>query len=380
MEQEKLVGAMRADSVSDDRNAIEQGDRVLLIIEDDPTFAGVVLDIARTQGFKGIVALDGETGLRMAHDFMPDAITLDLRLPNVDGWKLLDELKRDTRTRHIPVQVVSVVDRSRGSIVNAISYLEKPVTQQGLEGALTHISAYLDKKVKQMLVVEDDAVQRTSIKEMLGAEDLTITEAPTGEEALAALKSAIFDCIVLDLSLPDMAGFEVLKRARKLAQHKNTPVIIYTSKDLTKSEEAQMKRYAATVITKSAGSSERLLDETAMFLHRVIEKMPEAPREILRKREKPTTLKSSKTNGKQERSKLPTVNITMTQPQEPQTSDLAGKKVLIVDDDIRNIFALTGALESQGMYVLFEESGPAGIETLKNTSGKEVVLMDVMMP
>jgi len=379
MQPEALVGALRAETVRDDRENIQDGDRVLLVIEDDPTFAGVVLDIARAQGFKGLVALDGESGLAMAHQYMPDAITLDLRLPTLDGWKLLDELKRDTRTRHIPVQVVSVVDRSRGAIMNAISYLEKPVTQEGLEGAMTHIKEYLDRGVKEMLIVEDDAVQRTSIKEMIGAEDVHITEAATGQEALDALKSNRYDCMVLDLSLPDMAGFEVLKKSKRQAQHKHMPVIIYTSKDLSKQEEAQLKKYAATIITKSAESSEHLLDETALFLHRVVEKLPDGKKDIVKKRERPREFAPTQTNGLGQASNVPTVTLNVSQGGD-EAGDLVGKKVLIVDDDVRNIFALTSALESQGMVVLFEESGPAGIETLKNTSGIEVVLMDVMMP
>ncbi|MEA2554164.1 MAG: hypothetical protein QOJ65_2340 [Fimbriimonadaceae bacterium] len=375
-----VLGIERPVGIADDRDNLNENDRVLLIVEDDPSFAGVVMEIGRGQGFKCIVALDGQMGLQMAHEYMPNAITLDLKLPTLDGWKLLDELKRDTRTRHIPVQVVSVVDSSRGSAMNAISYLEKPVTQQALEGAMTHIKEFVDRDVKQMLIVEDDAVQRTSIREMLGADDLNITEAATGKEALESLKAGKFDCMVLDLSLPDMAGFEVLKRAKRQAQHKQMPVIIYTSKDLTKHEEAQLKRYAATIITKGAESSEHQLDETAMFLHRGVEKLPESKREILRSREKPTELKPPKTNGRGRKSNAQAISMKTPTTGEAKPGELVGRKVLIVDDDVRNIFALTSALESQGMQVLFEESGPAGIETLQGTSGIEVVLMDVMMP
>ena len=380
MNSEALVSALKPETVRDDRDSIQSDDRVLLIVEDDPTFAGVVLDIARSQGFKGILAHDGETALEMAHDYMPDAITLDLRLPNLDGWKVLDELKRDTATRHIPVQVVSVVDRAHGSMMNAISYLEKPVTRDALEGAMTHINEFIDKGVKDMLIVEDDVVQRTNIVDMLGAEDVKITEAATGQDALNALKNRTFDCMVLDLSLPDMAGFEVLKKSKRQPQHKGMPVIIYTSRDLSRQEEAQLKKYAAAIITKGAESSERLLDDTALFLHRVVEKMPEPKRDILLKREKPRDQSLPQTNGRSKASKNPTVALNVSQSIETSEGDLLGRKVLIVDDDVRNIFALTSALESQGMTVLFEENGPAAIETLKNTSGIEIVLMDVMMP
>jgi HAMP domain-containing protein/signal transduction histidine kinase/CheY-like chemotaxis protein len=368
----------RTRTIADDREIISDGDRVLLIIEDEPSFAEILLDAARSQGFKGVVALDGDEGTELARTLRPDAISLDLKLPGSDGWKVLDDLKRDIATRHIPVQVVSVVDRHRATSMNAISYLEKPVTREALEGAFSHVKAFVDRQVKELLLVEDDAVQRTSITELLGDADVNITSAETGEQALEILATRTFDCMVLDLSLPDMAGFEVLRKAKRQDSHKSLPVVIYTSKDLSKQEEAQLKRYAAKIITKGASSSDDLLDETALFLHRVVEKMPPTKRDVLKGRRRAGSLQTRKLATRRKQSNGKTVPVPITPLN--GSSALAGKKVLLVDDDIRNIFALTSALEVQGMSVYFEESGAQGIAALQANSDIDVVLMDVMMP
>ncbi len=368
----------RPRSIDDDRHDIAQGDRVLLVIEDEPSFAEILLDAARAQGFRGVVALSGEEGLNLARELLPDAISLDLKLPGADGWKVLDELKRDNATRHIPVQVVSVVDKHKATSMNAISYLEKPVTREAIDGAFAHVKAFVDRDVKELLLVEDDAVQRTSIIELLGDADVHITAADSGKAALDALATTTFDCMVLDLSLPDMAGFEVLRKAKRQDAHKSMPVIIYTSKDLSRQEEGQLKRYAATIITKGATSSERLLDDTALFLHRVVEKMPPIKRDIVKKRSRPASIAAPKQPSKKKQSngKAQPVGSGPVIP----TGELVGRKVLIVDDDIRNIFALTSALEVQGMTVNFEESGRAGIDALQTDPNIDLVLMDVMMP
>jgi CheY-like chemotaxis protein len=213
-------------------------------VEDDVHFARILLDMAREKGFKGIVALRGDTALTMARDYKPDAITLDLQLPLIDGWTVLDHLKRDPSTRHIPIQVISVVDRQRGATVGAIAYLEKPVSSEALEGAFSHIKGFIDRDVKDLLIVEDDEVQRNSIVEMIGNRDVKTTAVATGEDALAQLKTKHFDCMVLDLGLPDMAGFDLLKRVKRQAKYRDLPVVIYTSRDLTKQEETQLKKYA----------------------------------------------------------------------------------------------------------------------------------------
>jgi CheY-like chemotaxis protein len=271
------------------------------------------------------------------------------------------------------------MDRDKGTAMGAISYLEKPVTSQAVEGAFTHVKNFIDRDVRELLVVEDDEVQRSSITELLKAADVNVTAVPTGEAALAALKKSHFDCVVLDLSLPDMAGFDVLKRMRRQQKHQNLPVVIYTSKDLTKQEETQLKRYAATIITKSASSSEQLLDDTALFLHRVVEKMPEPARRVVHSRNKPVVTESRTPVGAAAVAVRPREDVSKSFYLSPD-NPLAGRKVLIIDDDVRNIFALTSMLESQGMAVIFDESGREGLETLKHVPDVELVLIDIMMP
>ena len=363
----------------DDRENLESGDKLLLIIEDDVNFARILLSTARKQGFKGIVALQGDQALAMAKEYAPHAITLDLQLPVIDGWTVLDQLKRDPQTRHIPVQVVSVLDRERGSMVGAISYLEKPVSREAIEGALSHMKSFVEREVRELLIVEDDPAQRQSLNNLIGDMDVKITEVETGEAALEQLKSRTFDCMILDLGLPDMGGFDLLKKIKRQAKFRDLPVVIYTGKDLSKSEEAQLKKYAAAIITKDGASTERLLDETALFLHRVIKtEAVDTAANIQTKAASPTT-DSSATAAVSEAPKT----TKTAQRRSPKTGGKrkTGKtKVLIVDDDMRNIFALTSALENYGLEIVYAENGRDGIETLQSTPGIDVVLMDVMMP
>jgi HAMP domain-containing protein/CheY-like chemotaxis protein/signal transduction histidine kinase len=421
-ETESLPSSLTAPSeVPDDRANVTAGDRVLLIVEDDVHFARILLDMAREKGFKGVVALRGDTALAMAREYKPDAITLDLQLPLIDGWTVLDHLKRDPSTRHIPIQVISVVDRERGATVGAIAYLEKPVSSEALEGAFTHIKGFIDRDVKDLLIVEDDEVQRNSIVEMIGNRDVKTTAVATGEDALAQLKSKHFDCMVLDLGLPDMAGFDLLRRVKRQAKYRDLPVVIYTSRDLTKQEETQLKKYAETIIIKDARSPERLLDETALFLHRVIAKLPEAKRRVIegragdvngngldgssqstpqvtpqgpdastRARRNGTTQDgvaqgSASPNGKSTpKSSASSASNTPMLTGKSSTSegsiDLSGRKILVVDDDVRNVFALTSVLENYGMNVVFAENGRDAIEMMHENPDIDLVLMDVMMP
>ncbi len=397
----KAISSLRDNSaavIEDDRDTLQPGDRVLLIVEDDVSFARILLDTGRRQGFKGIIALQGDIALAMAHEYRPHAITLDLQLPLIDGWTVLDHLKRDPETRHIPVQVISVMDRESGSLVKAISYLEKPVSREAIEGALAHMKSFAEREVRELLIVEDDEVQRQSMIELIGNMDVHTTTASNGEEALLKLKEQPFDCMVLDLGLPDMGGFELLKKIKKQARFKDLPVIIYTGRDLTKQEETQLKRFAATIITKDATSAERLLDDTALFLHRVLRRQSGQPASVpaptqssapdavkatpeakvsVAPAEKavPKTAKSPKSAPKSRGGSASDSEAAPT-----STPDLKGCHVLVVDDDVRNIFALTSALENYGMTVLYAESGQDGIDVLKNTPAIEIILMDVMMP
>ncbi|HEY0865870.1 MAG TPA: response regulator, partial [Fimbriimonas sp.] len=354
--------------VADDRHHLQPKDRVLLVVEDDETFANILVVLGRKEGFKVIAAHTGVQGLELAHQYRPDAITLDIMLPDVDGWKVLDQLKRDPDTRHIPVQVVSVVDKNRTAALGAISYLEKPVTTEAMEGALHHIKEFIDKDVKDLLVVEDDEATRQSISEMLADPDVEITSVATGEEAIQALSERQFDCVVLDLALPDMGGLDVLKRVKRQEKYKDLPVIIYTGRDLTKQESAQLKRYATSIVTKGATSGEHLLDQTSLFLHRVYDKMPDGQRESLERRGAVDMPKAV--------AKLPTIES----PTESVDGPLSGSKVLVIDDDYRNIFAITSMLESYGASVLFEENGKDGIDVLLQDPTIGAVLLDVMMP
>ncbi len=386
--------------VADDRDEIVDGDHVLLIMEDDPTFAQILLETARGQGFKGIVALQGDRGLALAREYHPSAITLDLKMPVIDGWTVLDQLKRDPQTRHIPVHVISVVNRNRGSIASAIAYLEKPVSREAVEGALQHIKQYISRDVRNLLLVEDDEAQRQGVVELLASMDVQTTAVATGEEGLTQLAfprdAQPFDCVILDLGLPDMEGLELLRRIKTQEQFRDLPVLIYTSKDLTHREETQLKKYAVAIINKSAGSAERLLEETSMFLHRIMKEpsdaeslMPDAAapqneesQQIARGAASAT--RSSRKKGKAKAKPAPVTSVNRTQIGD-SASSLAnlkgsGHTILLVDDDMRNIFALTSVLEDNGLTVIFAENGRDGIEKLQQNEEISLVLMDVMMP
>ena len=337
-------------AVSDDRASIEEGDRILLIAEDDPNFAQILLDLARERGFKGLVAQSADRALALAREYVPTAVTLDLRLPDADGWTILDRLKHDPATRHVPVHIISVEENwQRGLRLGAIDFLTKPATKESLSEALTTLHEFIDRPVKRLLVVEDDEAQQHSIAELIGDGDVETTAVATGADALEALQRESFDCMVLDLGLPDMTGFQLITRVKGEIGLRKLPTIVYTGKQLTKREEAELKRMAESVVIKDAQSPERLLDETALFLHRVTARLPESKRRMLDQ-------------------------LHRTDP------TLSGRTALVVDDDVRNIFALTTFLERSEMKVIYAESGRDGIARLNDTPEVDVVLMDVMMP
>jgi CheY-like chemotaxis protein/signal transduction histidine kinase len=336
--------------IPDDREIIQPGDRILLIIEDDDKFARILLDMARQQGFKTIVALQSKQGLALAQQFKPNAIMLDIHMPEMDGWTVLDRLKHKPDTRHIPVHILSVDERQqRGLQLGAITYLQKPVSPEGLTQVLTEIKGFIERQVKNLLIVEDDPVQAQSIMELIGNGDVQSTAVGTGAEALLILRSHHFDCMVMDLGLPDMSGFTLIEQIKLEPRLLKLPIIVYTGKELSRQEETQLRGLAETVIIKNVRSPERLLDETALFLHRVQANLPPPKRQMLEQ-------------------------LHQTDPV------LANRKILIVDDDLRNIFALTSFLESYQMQVLFAENGRDGIETLQANPDINIVLMDIMMP
>jgi HAMP domain-containing protein/CheY-like chemotaxis protein/signal transduction histidine kinase len=339
-----------APAVSDDRNDIKDDERVVLIVEDDVNFAGILLDFARKQGFKGIVATSGTMALALARKHRPHAITLDIKLPDRDGWTVLDRLKHDSQTSHIPVYIISVEGhRQRALQQGALTHLQKPVSPDALETTFENIGAFVERPVRNLLVVKDDEKQRRSVVELIGNTDVKTTAVGNGKAALAALKKENFDCLVLDLKLSDMSGFELIENIQKDPGRKALPIVVYTGKDLTTKEEKQLRKIADSTVIKEATSPERLLAETALFLHRVQAHLPEPKQQML-------------------------ASLNRRDP------SLAGHKVLVVDDDVRNIFALTSVLEGHDIEVVHAENGQQGIDLLKATPGIDAVLMDIMMP
>ena len=336
--------------LGDDRKKVDENSRTLLIIEDDLSFAKILMDRARKHDFKVLVAGTGQDGLAMAQQYKPDAITLDLHLPDMHGWVILDRLKHDPELRHIPVHVMSVdEDVERGLQFGAIDVVRKPLDPKALNIAIERISNFVDRKVRNLLIVEDDKVQRQAIVDLIGNSDVVSHGVKSGEEALKVLKQKQFDCMVIDLKLPGISGFELIQHIRDDETLAKLPIVIYTGKELSRREETRLRKLTDSIIVKGVNSPERLLDETALFLHRVEANLPDSKQKIIRE-------------------------LYLTDPA------LAGKKVLIVDDDARNIFATTSILERYKMNVVNAESGQDGINLLKSTPDIDLVLMDIMMP
>ncbi|TME82043.1 MAG: response regulator, partial [Chloroflexi bacterium] len=338
------------EQIPDDRLEIEPGDAILLIVEDDPHYARVMVDLARDKGFKVLVAMRGADALDLARQYQPSAVSLDVFLPDMLGWTVLSQLKQNPLTRHIPVQIITLdEDRQHGLARGAFSFVTKPTTTEGLEDALARIKQYTARRRKRLLVVEDNPDEQLSIAELLGHDDIEIATAATGAEALAALKEQPSDCVVLDLRLPDMSGFEVLERIRSDAEISDVPVVVFTGRELSAEEDAQLHTMARSIVVKGVGSPERLLDETALFLHRVVTDLPAEKQRMLER------LNSS-------------------------DEDLVDRTVLLVDDDARNIFALSSVLERRGMRVLTATTGGEAIRLIDSTPDLAIVLMDIMMP
>ena len=336
--------------VSDDRNDVGPGDRVMLIIEDDSSFARTLIDAGHEHGFKCLVEQNGDDALMTARKYRPDAITLDLTLPGIHGYAVLDRLKHDPSTRHIPVQIVSTIDDMKRILkLGAFGHISKPASREQLDRGIRSLKEFSERPEKNLLLVEDDDVLRNAMVELIAGNDIKIVTVGTGGEALDELRKQKFDCAVVDLMLPDMEWIDLITKIKRESGYPELPVIVHTGKDLTKREKDRIKKLAETVIVKDADSMERLVDETALFLHRDVANLTEPQKNMLRR-----------------------VNIT-----DPR---LEGKKVLVVDDDIRNIFALTSVLERQKMEVAYAENGIDAIDLLKKTPGIGGILMDIMMP
>jgi len=344
------LAELPVEQLPDDRAILQPGDTTLLIVEDDPHYARILADLAHGAGFKVLVAMRGADALALAHEYQPTAVSLDVFLPDMLGWTVLSQLKHDPATRHIPVQIVTMEeDRQHGLARGAFSFVTKPSATEDLKAALGRIKDYVQPRRRRLLVIEDNPAERLSISELLGHTDIDVVTVGTGAQALAALREQQIDCAVLDLRLPDMSGFDLLEVVRDDVALSDIPVVVFTGKELSSDEDAQLHAIARSVVVKGVESPERLLDETALFLHRVVADLPVEKRKMLER------LHSS-------------------------DEDLVGKTVLLVDDDARNIFALSSALERRGMNVLTAITGSEAIALAESTPGLALVLMDIMMP
>ena len=345
-----LIPSPREEHIEDDRHAIGANDPVLLIVEDDPHYAQILLGLARDKGFKGIVAMKGALGLSLARQFRPSAISLDIFLPDMLGWTVLNELKLDPTLRHIPVQILTMEEERRYGLAHgAFSYVIKEPTTEGVELALGKLKDFTAPHTKRLLIVEDNDEERQYILERLGYKDIQVVAVGSGREAMEALTSGKFDCVVLDLRLPDMSGFELLETLHADPALRDIPVVVFTGKELNQDEQNKLRTMARSVVLKDVQSAERLLDETALFLHRVVAELPPERQQML-----------ERLHGSNE--------------------VLRGRKILVVDDDARNIFALTSVLENHEMNILSVTSGQDAIDVIRANPDLSVVLMDIMMP
>jgi CheY-like chemotaxis protein len=350
-----VVDAPGPAMVEDDRESLALGGRSVLAVEDDVSFALILRDLARELGFQCVVTHGANDGLAAALKYQPSAILLDINLPDHSGLGVLDQLKRNPQTRHIPVHIVSVSDyRQEALELGAIGFALKPAKREELIDVLKHLEAKFSQNLRRVLVVEDDARQRESIRELLANDEVEVIGVASASEALAQLKSTIFDCMVVDINLPGFSGHELLEKMAQQEDGAFPPVIVYTGRALSKDEEQRLRRYSKSIIIKDARSPERLLDEVTLFLHQVESQLSPERQQML------------KTARNRE-------------------SALEGRKVLVVEDDVRNIFALSSVLEPKGISVIIARNGREALEALgrasKDASASiDLVLMDIMMP
>jgi HAMP domain-containing protein/signal transduction histidine kinase/CheY-like chemotaxis protein len=337
--------------IIDDRESLQTSDEVLLIVEDDPTFARILIDLAHERGLKVVLASSGAKALQLAREIGPHAITLDIRLPDMAGWTILDRLKHDPITRHVPIHVISIDEnRRRGLSLGALSYLEKGIDKQPLLDVFEKVKRSIERKERTLLIVESDEGQRRRLAELIEAPDVQTTFETSGEGALATLRATRYDCTVVDLKLSDMTGVAFVEKLQEQREGREMPVIIYTGENPPDGVEESVKRLAQTGLVRSVRSAERLLEQTAVFLHRIEASLPEAKRRMIE------------------------------QARVKKDGWIAGGKVLLVDDDVRNLFALTSVMERHRLQVLHAESGQEAIEILERERDIDLVLMDIMMP
>ncbi|MBB5985069.1 signal transduction histidine kinase/DNA-binding response OmpR family regulator [Sphingobium sp. B1D3A] len=347
--------APRHSTLEDDRASLTGNSRVILIVEDDAIFAGLLCDLAHEQGFECLIADTADEGVVLARQYLPHAIILDMNLPDHTGLSVLDRIKRDVRTRHIPVHIVSVSEDAQAALANgAVGYLLKPVKHEQLVDMLAALETRMAQRVRRVLVVEDDARQAESIGLLLGSQDVETVVAHSAAECLEKLSELTFDCMVLDLNLPDTSGFDLLERLSEDETIGFPPVIVYTGRDISAQEELRLRRYSKSIIVKGAKSPERLLDEVTLFLHQVVSELPEEQKEMV----------------------FRSLN---------RDAALDGKRILVVEDDIRNVYALTSVFEPHGATIRIARNGQEALDALDQSLRGEapmvdLVLMDVMMP
>lgn len=346
----KKIVRQSSRAIVDDIDNIGDEDNVVLIIEDDYNFASVLYNLAHEHEFKAIIALDGESGLHLADYHNPKAIILDIGLPGMDGYEVMKRLKENSKTRHIPVHFISAVDSDiKAFKMGAIGYLTKPVEKEQIDSVFDKIEKIISKPIKKLLIVEDEEMMRKSIINLMKGENILITDVGSGKDAFEKVSNEEFDCMILDLGLEDMTGFELLDKFDKNNIGEKLPIVIYTGRELTRQENDKLKKYSQSIILKGARSFERLLAETTLFLHQVESKLPEEKKKMLEKVHR--------------------------------TGDvLEGKTILVVDDDMRNVFAISSLLESYHVNVVVGKNGKEGIEKLKESNNVDLVLMDIMMP
>jgi len=347
--------AERRQIVEDDRAAASDGRRTLLVIEDDDSFSAILRDLAREKGFRALVAGTAHEALELAKQHMPSAIVLDVGLPDQSGLSVLDRLKRDVRTRHIPIHIVSADDYTETALsLGAVGYMMKPVQREQLIDVLEKLDARLSQGLHRVLIVEDNAVQREAVEKLLTSHDVETISTGTAAECLTLLKEQTFDCMVLDLSLPDASGYSLLETISADDSHSFPPVIVYTGRVLSADEEQRLRRYSKSIIIKGAKSPERLLDEVSLFLHQVVSDLPDEQQKMIRKARNRDAL-------------------------------MEGRRIMVVEDDVRNVYALTNILEPRGALIEIARNGQEALDKLERSQNDpatavDLVLMDVMMP
>jgi CheY-like chemotaxis protein len=331
--------------IDDDRRNIHESDDVLLVIDDDDNFAKILRDLAQSKGYKCIVAGDGRTGIYLAKEYQPKGIILDITLPDIDGYKVLEQLKFSLKTRHIPVEIISGHSDAKQKTLQqgAIGFLSKPVEEQQLVEALSQITQLVSKNIRDILIIDDDSANQKATSQLLKSKDIRIKGVGTGAAGYKEIKENKYDCIILDLGLPDMSGFEVLEKLNQSGIQSLPPIIIYTGREIGEKEQKQLDNYSSSIVIKGVGSAERLLDDVSLFLHHINDN--EA------------------------------VNIL-----HDEDELIKGRKVLLVDDDMRNSYALSKSLFEVGVDVEMATNGQEAIEILEKDSAFELVLMDTMMP